>query len=341
MVANYSKGGYPLETVWLDIPYMDKYTDFTVDAKNWSNIGTFADTLAARHQHMVPILDAGISAENPKDEFYMKALETGALIRSTMGDLEKDYHGYAVLKVWPTACVFPDWFNETSYDFWEYGLNKLYNNKLKFSGLWLDMNEPTGFCNGECPHYKEPKNPHPPLICPSKEAVPKIFLLGPRLLEEEQHWYCSFPDQSKNSTYFVPFDGGFQRAGFLDNMTLSLNATNYDSRAKKTYQQYNTHSLFGLMQTNATYRWMTESKGYAHTDQRPFILSRSTFASSGRFTQHWLGDNHREWSYMRYSIAGIMNMNMFGIPMVGADVCGFFGNRSDEMCGRWMQLAAF
>lgn len=35
-------------------------------------------------------------------------------------------------------------------------------------------------------------------------------------------------------------------------------------------------------------------------------------------------------------------MNMFGIPHVGADVCGFFGEkRDDEMCARWIQLATF
>jgi alpha-glucosidase (family GH31 glycosyl hydrolase) len=31
-----------------------------------------------------------------------------------------------------------------------------------------------------------------------------------------------------------------------------------------------------------------------------------------------------EWEDMRYAIAGMMNFNMFGIPMVGADVCGSF-----------------
>lgn len=50
---------------------------------------------------------------------------------------------------------------------------------------------------------------------------------------------------------------------------------------------------------------------------------------------------------MKYSIAGTMNMNMFGIPMVGADVCGFFAtpeyteDENREICGRWMQLATF
>ena len=44
---------------------------------------------------------------------------------------------------------------------------------------------------------------------------------------------------------------------------------------------------------------------------------------------------------MRYSISGIMNFGMYGIPMTGADVCGFHDEMEDEMCGRWMQLAVF
>ena len=45
---------------------------------------------------------------------------------------------------------------------------------------------------------------------------------------------------------------------------------------------------------------------------------------------------------MRYSIAGVMNFNMFGIHLVGPDTCGFFGQAGqDEICARWIQLATF
>jgi alpha-glucosidase (family GH31 glycosyl hydrolase) len=51
---------------------------------------------------------------------------------------------------------------------------------------------------------------------------------------------------------------------------------------------------------------------------------------------------------MQWSIAGVMNFNMFGIPMVGPDTCGFYESSKlpdeadqRELCARWIQLATF
>ena len=49
---------------------------------------------------------------------------------------------------------------------------------------------------------------------------------------------------------------------------------------------------------------------------------------------------------MRYSIAAIMNFNMFGMPHTGANVCGNLeSDLSDEeqaeICARWIQLSTF
>ena len=39
---------------------------------------------------------------------------------------------------------------------------------------------------------------------------------------------------------------------------------------------------------------------------------------------------------------GIIEYNIFGFSMIGADICGFFGKVKDaEMCTRWLQLGAF
>lgn len=42
----------------------------------------------------------------------------------------------------------------------------------------------------------------------------------------------------------------------------------------------------------------------------------------------------------RWTLRGALDMNVFGIPLVGGDVCGHFEDAPQELCYRWTQLGA-
>ncbi|KAL1838138.1 hypothetical protein VTJ49DRAFT_2989 [Mycothermus thermophilus] len=120
--------------------------------------------------------------------------------------------------------------------------------------------------------------------------------------------------------------------GDLSVHAISPNATHHGGTL-----DYDFHSLFGHQILRATYRALRS----IFPTKRPFLLGRSTFAGSGRYAAHWGGDNHSKWPWMYFSIPQALSFSIFGVPMFGVDVCGFAGDVSEELCSRWMQLAAF
>jgi alpha-glucosidase len=95
------------------------------------------------------------------------------------------------------------------------------------------------------------------------------------------------------------------------------------------------HSLFGTMEVKAT------SEFFASKQMRTMIIERSGFAGVGKFASRWLGDNFSTKEYMGYSVTGVMMHNILGVPLTGADICGFLGDTTEELCTRWHVVGAF
>jgi len=134
------------------------------------------------------------------------------------------------------------------------------------------------------------------------------------------------PDNKYNYPPYKPYTEG----GDLLQKTICMDAQH------SWGSHYDTHSMFGWSETQPTLAGVRQA-----THKRGLVLSRSTFVGSGRWTAHWLGDNWSQWDNMHYSIIGMLQFNQFGIPLVGADICGFIGDAEEEMCARWHQLGAF
>jgi alpha 1,3-glucosidase len=99
-----------------------------------------------------------------------------------------------------------------------------------------------------------------------------------------------------------------------------------------------THNMYGINHHKSTYMGhLQRSNG----EQRPFVLTRSTFIGSQRYGAVWTGDNTAEWSHLKISIPMCLSFSVAGMSFVGADVGGFFKSPDAELMIRWYQAAVY
>lgn len=308
-IDGYRAADIPLENVWVDAVQTGR--NFLVDSTKFPNMTQFKEDAETNGQKVLLGLGPGLSSASAEDDYYSAALQQNLLLRSSQ--FPEDRRGVLTQNVSGDLTVFLDFMDGNSTQIWQDGLKALQSQfgSGSYDGIWLDMNEATGACDGECPSG-----------LPAPAQRPDV---------QNHTWYTSYSAEDSNSTYMLPFIPG--PYWNLDNMTLSLNGTH----PNLGFRQLDTHSLFGHAQGKLT---KEQLEALDQHDQRQQVYSRSTFAGSGRFVQHWQSHNQRTWDSMRLSISHIMNFNMFGIPMTGPDTCGFYGaSDQDELCGRWLQLA--
>eukprot|EP00877_Chromochloris_zofingiensis_P000355 jgi/Chrzof1/1031/Cz01g37220.t1 len=318
VVAGYKAASIPLEVMWTDIDYMNKYMDFTFDEERFpvAEMKRFVDSLHASGQRWVPITDCGIP-QAPGDPTYEDAMASDVFIKDPTG---KPYLG----QVWPGATHYPDFLKPNTTEWWTRQLQHMHD-MVPIDGMWIDMNEASNFCEGE--------------VCraPTRSATSSLkyrrFLPGHANLSDWTNCNLQCEQPPSDSPWaHPPYPiNNIGRNTPLGSKTLAMTATHYNGA-----RQYDTHNLYGLSEAIATAHALKQI-----IKKRPFVLSRSTFAGLGAHAGHWTGDNAANWDNLRWSIPGIINSNMWGIPLVGADICGFMGNTNEELCARWISAGAF
>ncbi|XP_041359340.1 maltase-glucoamylase, intestinal-like [Gigantopelta aegis] len=306
----------PLDVQYADIDHMDERKDFTIDMVNFKGLPDYFRELRNLGMKTIILLDPTLISNETNYEPYEKMKAVGANIKwpenvtKPEGSFDSDRAilGY----VWPKGkVVFPDFFKNKTIEVWKSLINESIH-RLPVDGLWIDMNEPANFgTNEEKPfNWPEKDKPYWSLKCP----------------------YNQYDDPPYRTKAAYNYDNS-DRKGRLSDKTLCMVSR---QGQHDEYKHYDVHSLYGWSQTRPTLDALRDATG-----NRGLVISRSTFPGSGKYTGHWLGDNRSTWRDMKLSIIGILEFNLFGIPYIGADICGFFDDTNPELCKRWMQLGAF
>ena len=97
------------------------------------------------------------------------------------------------------------------------------------------------------------------------------------------------------------------------------------------------HNIVGLENSRATFEGLLKLR----PDERPFVLTRATYAGGQRYGFTWTGDNSATWNHLRLATQMVLNLGLSGISFSGADVGGFGSSPAPALLTRWVELAAF
>jgi alpha-glucosidase (family GH31 glycosyl hydrolase) len=144
---------------------------------------------------------------------------------------------------------------------------------------------------------------------------------------------CDSQSEPKQTVGFNPMNPPYV-PGSQYNRTLSARTLRMDA-VTALGKFYDVHSLYVHYELDATVKALQKIR-----KKRAMILTRASFAGTGSKVAHWTGDNHSTFFDLKMSISQILSMQLYGVPMIGADICGFFGNATFELCARWTQLGS-
>lgn len=119
-----------------------------------------------------------------------------------------------------------------------------------------------------------------------------------------------------------------------DDVQHRINETGFHERVA-THREI--HNVYGMENSRATYEGLLKIS----PDQRPFVLTRATYAGGQRYAATWTGDNSSTWNHLRLTTPMLENLGLSGFGMSGADVGGFIGTPSPELLTKWTELATF
>lgn len=169
VVKKYRENHIPIDTVYMDIDYMDNYKDFTIN-EEFGDFSRYVADMKEEQIHLVPIIDAGVKIEEGY-EIYEEGVANNYFCKRQDGS---DY----VAAVWPGYTHFPDVLNPDA--------RKWFGEKYKIltdaglEGFWNDMNEPAIFYTPE--GVREAKEAMREFL-DKEETVDEVWAIGGQMTD--------------------------------------------------------------------------------------------------------------------------------------------------------------
>jgi alpha-glucosidase len=117
--------------------------------------------------------------------------------------------------------------------------------------------------------------------------------------------------------------------------SLDPNIVFHDHDLRSPYAK--NHNVYGMLMSAATREGFLRIK----PGERPFVITRATYAGGQRYAAQWTGDNLSTWESLRTSLRVVMSMGLSGMPFTGSDIGGFVGYPTAELYTRWLQAGVF
>ncbi|MBW3097983.1 TIM-barrel domain-containing protein [Pseudohoeflea coraliihabitans] len=336
IVSGYSDAGIPLEGLAVDIDVQQTYEVFTTNARFWTGgaVGSGDSIFAwAKGESLVTQTNITCFIRDDQTDYdvYTSLSGTDYYLKADAADgsytTMNDGSGYSdaycgQLQYGSTArctAVFPDWGADGTPAWWGANYKDLFDIGLDF--VWQDMTTPSM----DTHEIGDPVTTDVTDMSPLEQA-----------------------NYDANTTD-VDYADKFNWRSFHPQQYIT--DPRFGDGAQRTFAEVRNEHAYMLC--SATY-----DEGIKNTEssrdrfKRSYIIARGGQIGSQQYGGLWMGDNGTDWSYLDLLVPMIVNMNLSGVSVVGADVGGFFGYSDNydgndgegppatsEMITRWVQAA--
>ena len=105
----------------------------------------------------------------------------------------------------------------------------------------------------------------------------------------------------------------------------------------RTARHAEIHNIYGMENSRATFEGVKK----LNPNERPFVLTRATFAGGQRYAATWTGDNSSTWNHLRLTTPMLENLGLSGFALSGADAGGFAGTPQRDLLTKWLEISSF